>query len=454
MERNSVARWSAAGAGRRLTATLRLAAGLAAICVLPQQAIAEAAPAGVAEALQRIAVIAASPVQKRAAHALWGRQLDAPTIFRDRSTGMSWRSDPATGAPLAVVLRKDQPPANTCIDVEGAPHVTLLLPLPTDSSALAALYWHEQWHCIQTGLGLPASEGNTAHLDSETGRTWLRLEMRALARALATRDDAQARKHVAAALRFRALRGGAGAPGTDALAEEAKLERNEGLAEYTGRSVAAAAAQADGVAAVVEALAKAESSESFVRSAAYATGPAYGMLLDRWSPGWRSALSAGTSLPALLADRIRISPANIDVARVGQRYGMDQVRTEERARAEERERRSAALRVRLLGEDAVRFPLKQPALSFDPRSLFPLDSVGTVYTPVTVRDEWGELTADSGGLLLPDWSQISVGGGAIQGCNASWTGPGWKLELEPGWRFSRHPSGWQLTKEDPLPCSK
>jgi len=76
--------------------------------------------------------------------------------------------------------------------------------------------------------------------------------------------------------------------------------------------------------------------------------------------------------------------------------------------------------------------------------------VGTVYTPLTVRDEWGELTAESGALLSKDWRLVTLGGGALAGGASNWTGPGWSLDLSEGWQLERDSEGWRLTrrKED------
>lgn len=419
-----------------------VAAVIATLWLMPCSAAPQAPPAGVDDALTRVASVAEAASSRQVAQMLWGVPLDAPVVVHDRGSGTSWRRNGVAGTALPVVLRSDQPPANTCITIDGAPAVLLLLPLPAELDGLATLLWHEQWHCVQAALGLPAAEGDTAHLDNEAGRTALRLEMRALAQALSTRDERQARQHAAAALGFRALRSDAAAAGTRALDEEAKVERNEGLAQYTGRRIAAAAHEGDAVSAAVDALAKADASQSFVRSAAYATGPAYGMLLDRWSPPWRSGLSARSALPALLADAL----GGPGIAKGDAGYGADEVRAEERERATVRERRSAGYRERFLGNDAVRLELRKPSVSFDPRSLFPLDDAGTVYTPLTVRDEWGELTAAAGALLSKDWALLSVGGGAVEGEGARWSGPGWTLVLSEGWRLGRDAGGWRVTK--------
>ncbi|MET0888924.1 MAG: hypothetical protein ABWY09_02190 [Stenotrophomonas maltophilia] len=421
-----------------------VAAAMAVNGMMASAAATQAPPAGIEAVLQRVATVAGAPGSRQAAEKLWGVPLDAPVVVHDRASGTNWQRNSVTGATVPVALRKDQPPANTCTLINDVPSVLLLLPLPADPDGLATLLWHEQWHCVQAALGLPAAEGDTAHLDSEAGRTALRLEMRALAQAVAEADDRQARQHAAAALGFRALRSGSPPSSKRALAEEANVERNEGLAEYTGRVVAAAASGANAAPAVVEALAKADASQSFVRSAAYATGPAYGMLLDRWLPSWRSGLSTTSDLPGLLAETLDAPLDATDIALVGDTYGMNAVRTEERERAKARERRSAEYRQRFLGNDAVRLSLRTPSVSFDPRALFPLDDAGTVYTPLTVRDEWGELTAESGALLSKDWALLSVSGDPVEGEASRWTGPGWTLELSEGWRLGRDAEGWRL----------
>ena len=427
-----------------------LAAAFSAVGLTTFAAATEALPSGLEVALPRVAAVAQAPASTQAAETLWGTPLDAPVVLHDRTTGTRWRLNAVTGGVESVALRKDQPPANTCIDIDGTSNVLLVLPLPVDNDGLATLFWHEQWHCVQTALGLSASEGDTAHLDDESGRTAVRLELRALGQALSATDDGDRRRHIAAALRFRALRSGEVASGARALAEEAKVERNEGLAEYTGRKVAAAANGESVLPALVRSLAAADASASYVRSAAYVTGPAYGVLLDRWSPGWRSGLSTTSDLPGLLADQLGMPPSASDLEDIGRGYGMDEVRAQEQERAAIRAQRSAVYRERFLGSDAVRLPLSKASASFDPRTLFPLGEVGTVYTPLTVRDEWGELTAESGALLSKDWRLVTLGGGALAGGASNWTGPGWSLALSEGWQLERDSDGWRLTrrKED------
>src|SRR5207245_8648008 len=119
------------------------------------------------------------------------------------------------------------------------------------------------------------------------GRTLLQLEWRALAAALQARDAGRS-KAIADALHFRELRG---AEFPDAGKEEHELEMNEGLAEYTGTAFAEPLLGAR-LPRVVTALREAEHTPTFVRSFAYASGPAYGALLEAADPRWMRKLKA------------------------------------------------------------------------------------------------------------------------------------------------------------------
>ncbi|TDK25144.1 hypothetical protein E2F46_07550 [Luteimonas aestuarii] len=398
----------------------------------------EPVPAEIARDLARVADIADDPESGRRAQALWGLALDAPVLLIEPSTRRAWRSDPASGQPLRVALREGQLPANTCIEVDGAPMVMLMLPLADDDDALARLLWHERWHCEQDALGLPAEEGDNAHLDGEAGRTWLRLELRALSQAIASDKDAAARGHAQAALAFRARRSAQGELGTDVLAQEARLERNEGLAEYSGRVASAA----DPAPALLEALHTADANDGFVRSMAYATGPAYGLLLDRWRDGWRAEVGGQSDLPSLLAQAL--PPSEVEAGTAGLDYGIVEVRAAERERAVARARRADAYRSRFVEGLTLRLPMRDPAVSFDPRTLFPLGDAGTVYGTLTVRSAWGELLATEGALMAPDWSGVTVDAATLEGCGATWTGQGWTLSLSSGWRLLRTDDGWRV----------
>src|SRR5437899_3307870 len=165
------------------------------------------------------------------------------------------------------------------------------LPLPIDEFLRIRLLAHESFHRVQPALGLRASDAASGHLDSESGRLWLRLELRALSQALRLDGDA-ARSATKDALLFRTTRQHLNA-GADV--RESALEIQEGLAEYTG-TVIALARSGEALTRVARAVETFEDRPAFSRSFAYATGPALGLLLDRYAVGWRKKLKQDSNL--------------------------------------------------------------------------------------------------------------------------------------------------------------
>ena len=131
-------------------------------------------------------------------------------------------------------LPADQNVSNTGFDWSGTRWTMVALPVPTDPVSRAALMMHERWHRIQDSLGFPAASPTNDHLDTRDGRLWLRLEGRALQRALLTKGDKR-RAAASDAVLFRRYRRQL-IPGADS--SERALEMNEGLAEYTGLTLA------------------------------------------------------------------------------------------------------------------------------------------------------------------------------------------------------------------------
>jgi hypothetical protein len=293
---------------------------------------------------------------------------------------------------------------------------------------------HETFHRIEVAdLHMQMLEGNNAHLDTLEGRTLIELEGRALAAAVQATDPAARRTAIADALLFRRERYRV----FPAAAEnERDLETNEGIAEYTGVRLGLTTPE-DRVRYALRDLATLESSASLVRSFAYGTGPAYGLLLDRENSGWRpeflaSQLSEG--LEQRLADAMRL-PAS-DFSQLAAReaiYDADgSLRAHETARDEERRAEVARYRARLVDGPVLMLPLAHYSYEFKPQTLVPLGDRGTVYPTMTLRDAWGTIVATSGGVLIAGEAKAAYVSAAGFDPSTS-KGDGYTLRLEPGW---------------------
>lgn len=361
---------------------------------------------------------------------LWGVDLCTPvllvdpetrTVHADRkgaSDALRPDGDLFTGVlPGAVNI------ANTAMEWDGVRWAMLMQPLPRDPVKRRALLVHESWHGVQEALGLPARSPTPAHLDSEDGRVLMRLEWRALAAALDADDDATRRQAVADALTFRANRR---AIAGDGASDEQALEMNEGLAEYTGLSLSGGDARALAGAA----LAGAERGTSFVRSFAYASGPAYGLLLDAAAPDWRQGLKGTDDLGDLLAAGLGVQAG--DAASAEARYGGDAIRSEESRRAEQTRVIAAAWTAKLVDGPRLRLPFRSMQIAFDPGKIIALPPHGSVYPTLRVVDAWGVLEVRDGALIDDNWGGVVV----VAPPSAEVVeGSGWTLALNPGWRL-------------------
>lgn len=380
--------------------------------------------------------------------ALWGESLCGPILIVDPADRavIANRQDPAgvlveqdgvfTGTlPQTAIL------ANTRVEWSGTDWTQLLWPVPLEPSLLRVLLTHEMFHRIQPGLGLTRNEAGNRHLDTLEGRYLLQLEWRALARALMADEADVRRARISDALAFRSERRRLFA---GAAAEEAALEINEGIAEYTGVRLGLSHDEERRAFAVFD-LARFLGAPSFVRSFAYASGPAYGLLLDDTDPEWRGRLDADADLGGLLARALRIdAPAPADLDARQRRYDADgSLRAAEETRDRDRLARVSEWRATLVDGPVLVLPLQSMSLQFDPQTLAALDDIGTVYPTLRLTDTWGELAVEGGAALVhADYKRAAV---ALPQDGDGTKGEGWTLTLKPGWTLAPGSRAGDLT---------
>lgn len=161
--------------------------------------------------------------------------------------------------------------------------------------------------------------------------------------------------------------------------EENALEMNEGVAEYTGVRAGLTMPEAR-IAYVIRDLSAVVQSPSFVRSFAYATGPAYGLMLDQANPAWRRKLGTGQRLDQMLSGALHLSPPAFEsLATRHCFYDDGTLRTFDLQRDRESKARLAALKAKLVDGAVLTLPLSHASYQFNPRTLQPLGEAGTVY---------------------------------------------------------------------------
>jgi hypothetical protein len=376
---------------------------------------------------------------------LWGVDLCGPTILVEPGSRAAVLNSPDTAGKFKPhqglyygTLPQDLGIANTAVRWDDSDWTMLMVPLPQTFFTRIQLLAHESFHRVQRGLQLTRPDVSNRHLDSEEGRLWLRLELRALSAALRAEKPAD-RRHAADALLFRAMRRSLW---KEAAEEEDALEIQEGLAEYTG-AVVALQATGESLQRVARNVEVFEDRTSFVRSFAYATGPALGLLLDRFQPGWRKQIAARGSVSAVLRDAVPDPqaaaggdrPASLAVQRAS-RYGYPAVAGEEEARARKQRLTLEEYRRKLVDGPVLLFPASaEMRRMFNPNNLVAFGELGTIYPTGRFTGPWGSLTVEDGSLVSPDNRSVRVSAPTDAAARPA-TGPGWTLELAPGWTIA------------------
>jgi hypothetical protein len=355
---------------------------------------------------------------------LWGVSLCGPMVIGDLRTQTFTTSQPAPEAPRPRLVGL----VNAPVEWGGATWGAYIWDFVANATPRRRneLLLHELFHRVQPQLGLTVPALSNEHLDALDGRYWLRLEWRALARAL--RESGEQRDlAVRDALAFRLARRTL----YPASAEhERATEITEGLASYTGTVVAAQTAS-DAIASALDQLAAAEAQDSFVRTFAYASGPAYGLLLDASSPGWTRRVRGADDLATLVMRALAVQPAT-DAAASAARYGAAELRAAEQQREQQRRERVADLRRRFVDGPVLVIPGGGSASS-DSRGAVVIPGVGTVYFGAyRASGDWGTLEAAQGALVASDGGSRRVAA-PVHRDDGTLAGDGWTFKAAPGW---------------------
>ena len=358
---------------------------------------------------------------------LWGVSVCAPMVIADMRTQTFATSQPAPEGARPRMLGL----VNAPVQWGGATWSAYMWDDVANRTPRERkeLLLHELFHAVQPQLGLAVPAQATEHLDAADGRYWLRLEWRALARAL--RETGQPRNlAVRDALAFRQARHKLYPASVD---DERAQEITEGLAAYTG-TVLAAESAADAIASAIDLLGNTEAAAlkaSFVRTFAYISGPAYGLLLDASSPGWTRRVRGADDLATLVMRALAVQPAT-DATASATRYGGAEIRASEQQREQERQQRLAELRQRFVDGPVLVIAGGGSGMS-DSRGAAVIPGIGTVYFgPFRASGDWGTLEAEKGVLVASDGRSRRVSAPARRD-DGTFAGDGWTFKAAPGW---------------------
>lgn len=390
---------------------------------------------------------------------LWGVSLCGPMLFVDPTTRQvvashpdaDGRLKPAIDGTFTGEIPADQVIANTSAKWSGTHWIELVWPLPPNSVMDRVIMAHESYHRVQAEIVPIDLVGTNTQLQTVYGRYTMQLEWRALAAGLLTDTDTARRQAISDALLFRAARY---QKFPMAQAREVALERDEGLAQYTGVMVGISTA-AHRQAMVLDLLREGPDRPSFERSFAYVTGPAYGLLLNRHDPDWRKQITHSTQgLAGLIASALSIDLDHMPLSAVNERasqYGGPALMAAETAAKAKSDRILAHYRSLLVIGPVLVLPLDHTRKQFNPQNILSLGKVGTIYPTLRLLDDWGSIDVEKGALLAADEPRLIVSAPSGKVTTGTIHGPGWTLKLAPGWRMVPAPRKGDLTLQRKTP---
>ena len=285
----------------------------------------------------------------------WSGRLCGRTLFVDRESRQLVEAQMHRGTfKDGGLWPQNRPIANTSVEWRGHDWAMVQWPLTGDLKSQVALVLHESFHRIQSQLPFAAGDYVPAHhIDSLSGRQSLRKEMHYLAQAISaeTVEDRRALADLALNRREHRL--------LDATSRRAErhLNLHEGLAEFAGVEAAYGNSMAD---RLIMQLGDAQGADSYVRSFAYFTGPAWAWLLDQELSGWISHLEGELDLADVYVNHVPRSEKRIafDAAIEGR------IEAEEAEREQRAADRVSALRTLFVEGNTLSLPAG--SFRFDP----------------------------------------------------------------------------------------
>src|SRR5205085_5855551 len=158
----------------------------------------------------------------------------------------------------------------------------------------------------------------------------------------------------------------------------------------------------------------------FTRSFAYLIGPAYGLLIDAYTPGWTRNYKATDDLALTLAAAAKITAS--DATARAAAYDVVKLRAEEEERDRVNRERIVKLRAQLVDGPVIEIPMENARYGFDPNSVISLGDIGNAYPTLNISGDFGTVDATNGARLSADFKF-----GYIAVADRE------KLKLSPGW---------------------
>jgi hypothetical protein len=372
---------------------------------------------------------------------LWGQNLYGPIMFVDRVTRrivanqhdneglLKSKEGVFTGLyPKELLL------SNSPVKFGGIQYAMVPLPDEEVEYRIRTRAIHSLFHRFQENEGINPPTFNTINMDEKEARLWIKLEWKALRKAINSQGE-ERQLAIRDALIFR---GSNRELYHKYAADENRFETFEGLATFTYTRLCTNSPE-DFKSRLFENLDRIYAMQSYARSYGIIHGALYASLLYDKGYDLKKINTDNFDLGNAVKELYHIDLPSIcrDVAgSLAVNYEIETINKEEEKRdADIKE--SIHQQISTFTEKPVVFlELESPYFDFEPEDIHPLDTLGTLYNSIRVSDNWGKLTVDKAGCLVSNNLKfIRITAKAFKADKNHISGEGWHLILNDDWEL-------------------
>jgi hypothetical protein len=383
---------------------------------------------------------------------LWGKNLYGPLMFIDRTSRKIIANQPDKDGLLKLkdgnytgLYPRENIITTTTVSFGGTLFGMTALPNEEDNYRIKTRGIHALFHSFQQTEGMNPENFNIIIMDEKEARLWMKLEWKALKKAIDSEGEEQSQA-IRDALIFRGSNRESypkyAAPGN-------RFETYEGLATFTYTLLASNSPE-EYKTRLFEYLDRIYSFQSYARSYGFIHGALYATLLNAKGFNFKAITTDTIDLGNLVRELYRIElPVKCrDVAgSIALHYSIEDIYREEEQRLQDiRDRLNNQVSV-FTEKPVVLLELESPYFDFEPEDVHYLDTLGTLYHTLRVSDNWGKLTVDKGDCLVSNnYKYLRITAKGLKTDKNHINGEGWQIIMNDGWEIKESGPNYFIRK--------
>jgi hypothetical protein len=372
---------------------------------------------------------------------LWGENLYGPLMFVERTTRRIVANQPDKEGLLKSkdgiyigVYPKELILSSAPVNFGGTKFAMAPLPAEDEEYRIITRALHSLYHRFQEKEGIAPSMFNATNMDEKEARLWIKLEWKALRKAISTNGE-ERQLAIRDALIFRGSNREMYHKYAD---DENRFETYEGLATFTSILLYTSSSE-EFRTRLFEYLDRIYSMNSYARSYGSIHGALYATLLYEKGFDIKNIKTVDFDFGSAVKDLYNIELPTVcrDVGgSLAVNYSMATI-VEEEAKRDAQIKESILSQANTFTQKPVVFlELESPYFDFEPEEIHSLDSLGTLYNTIRVSDNWGKLTVEKGGCLVSNNLKfLRITAKSFKADKNRITGDGWHLLLNNDWEL-------------------